>query len=155
MRNLQIVIEVIIKVERAIKAQVFYMPLQQSPSLLEPQELAAIFANLQDLVICNTKILSDLEALQAKDHNMIHRIGETLLKHVSAVSEYEKRKIRDDEDSLLAYFRYCSNQMTASKFLQKKRSEDAAFGDFLKVLQSFKFQLIIFRIVWPIQNVGR
>ncbi|CAG8628227.1 2674_t:CDS:2, partial [Racocetra fulgida] len=105
LRDLQIIIEL------------FYGPLQ---SLLSEQDLSTIFCNIQDILLCNTTILSDLEQRQEEDAYFVSKVGDILLKH------YE---------NLTLYTKYCGNQLNATKFLQKKCSVDKKFADFLKKIQ--------------------
>ncbi|CAG8655621.1 13678_t:CDS:10, partial [Dentiscutata heterogama] len=105
LRDLQIIISV------------FYGPLQ---SLLSEQELSILFCNIQDILLCNTAILSDLEQRQEEDSYFVSKVGDILLKH---------------SEDLTLYTKYCGNQLNASKFLQKKSSVEKKFADFLKKSQ--------------------
>jgi hypothetical protein len=109
LRDLQMIIEV------------FYGPLQ---SILSPNDLNIIFANVEDILLCNTAILSDLEQRQKDDKLLISNVGDILLNHL---------------DNLKCYENYCGNQLNASKFLQKKRNEDKSLAEFLKVNFFFFF----------------
>ncbi|CAG8557077.1 1263_t:CDS:10 [Ambispora leptoticha] len=102
LRDLQMIVEV------------FYGPLQ---SILDAQELMTIFSNIEDILLCNTAILSDLEQRQRDEGFYVDSLGDILIKHV---------------DSLRCYVTYCGNQLNASKFLQKKRTEDQRLEEFLK-----------------------
>ncbi|KAI9004449.1 hypothetical protein DFJ74DRAFT_693455 [Hyaloraphidium curvatum] len=99
--------------------EVFYQPLQQLPGLTS-QDLVGIFNNIEDILICNSLILSDFEKLQADQGGVVHAIGAAFLKHVKPLQAYQQ---------------YCGKQMQTSKFLQKKRTEDKNLGDFLKRAQ--------------------
>jgi len=96
---------------------VFYGPLQ---NILHSKELNIIFSNIEDILLCNTAILSDLEQRQKDDEFFVNNIGDILLKH---------------SENLKCYEIYCGNQLNASKFLQKGRNEDKLFADFLKKAQ--------------------
>ncbi|CAG8555372.1 11309_t:CDS:10, partial [Ambispora gerdemannii] len=93
---------------------VFYGPLQ---NLLDAHELTTIFSNIEDILLCNTAILSDLEQRQRDEGFFVDTLGDILIKHV---------------DNLRCYITYCGNQLNASKFLQKKRAEDHRLEEFLK-----------------------
>ncbi|CAG8781616.1 7151_t:CDS:10, partial [Gigaspora margarita] len=97
--------------------KLFYGPLQ---NFLSEQELSTLFCNIQDILICNTTILSDLEQRQEEDAYFVSKVGDILLKH---------------SENLTIYTKYCGNQLNASKFLQKKSSADKKFADFLKKSQ--------------------
>ncbi|CAI2169930.1 13957_t:CDS:10 [Funneliformis geosporum] len=97
--------------------EIFYGPLQ---TILSSEELNTIFSNIEDILLCNTEILSDLEQRQKEDEFFVDSVGDILLKH------YE---------CLKCYKTYCGNQLNASKFLQKKRNEDKRFEEFLKKAQ--------------------
>jgi hypothetical protein len=103
LRDLQMIIEV------------FYGPLQ---NILSQEELSIIFSNIEDILLCNTAILSDLEQRQKDDKLFVNNIGDILLKH---------------SDDLKCYEMYCGKQLNSSKFLQKKRNENKIFSEFLKV----------------------
>ncbi|CAG8437670.1 15518_t:CDS:10 [Acaulospora morrowiae] len=105
LRDLQIIIEV------------FYDPLQD---LLPKVELSMIFSNIEDILLHNTAILSDLEQRQKEDKYVVKNIGDILVKH---------------SEGLRLYIVYCGNQLNASKFIQKKRTESKKFDDFLKMCQ--------------------
>lgn len=97
--------------------EVFYQPLQKFPSVSQ-QDLVGIFNNIEEILMCNSLIVSDFEQLQSDQGGVIHAVGMTFLNHVKALQAYQQ---------------YCGKQMQSSKFLQKKRSEDKALGEFLKV----------------------
>src|SRR5687768_14888897 len=88
--------------------QVFYGPLgqRQQDFSLTDQELSIIFSNIQDILICNTEILSDMEQRQSEQEFLVDCIGDTILNH---------------SDGLKCYVKYCGGQLEGSKFLQKKR----------------------------------
>ncbi|KAI8985858.1 hypothetical protein BDB01DRAFT_786574 [Pilobolus umbonatus] len=91
-----------------------------SGKYLTQDERDVVFSNIDDLLLCNTALLSDMESRQAERANVIDTLGDVFLKHA---------------DSLNCYSRYCRNQSYATKFLQKKREEDQWFEVFLKTAQ--------------------
>lgn len=109
LRDLQMIIEV------------FYGPLQ---NILIEDELKIIFSNIEDILLCNTAILSDLEQRQKDDKLFVKNVGDILLKH---------------SDDLVCYEIYCGKQLNASKFLLNKRNVNKTFSEFLKVKKFFFF----------------
>ncbi|KAF7728302.1 hypothetical protein EC973_006477 [Apophysomyces ossiformis] len=97
---------------------IFYV---DSGKYLSQKEQDVIFANVDDLLLCNTALLSDLEARQRETANVVDNIGDIFLKHA---------------ESLKCYSLYCRNQSFASRFLQRKREEDQWFEVFLKTAQT-------------------
>ncbi|KAG2207242.1 hypothetical protein INT46_008860 [Mucor plumbeus] len=88
---------------------------------LSQDERDVVFSNIDDLLICNTALLSDMETRQREQANVVDKIGDVFLKHA---------------DSLQCYSTYCRNQSYATKFLQKKREDDQWFEVFLKTAQT-------------------
>ncbi|CAO3665847.1 unnamed protein product [Rhizopus stolonifer] len=88
---------------------------------LTQDERDVVFSNIDDLLICNTALLSDMETRQREEANIVGKIGDIFLKHAN---------------SLKCYSSYCQNQSYASKFLQKKREEDYWLEVFLKTAQT-------------------
>ncbi|CAH1756504.1 8066_t:CDS:10 [Entrophospora sp. SA101] len=78
--------------------QVFYGPLQQRQQnfSLTDQELSTIFSNIQDILICNTEILSDMEQRQNEQEFLVECIGDVMLNH---------------SDNLKCYVEYCGGQL--------------------------------------------
>ncbi|CAM0136668.1 unnamed protein product [Umbelopsis sp. WA50703] len=97
---------------------VFYA---DSSQYLSPDAQNVIFSNVEDLLLCNTAILSDLEDRQREGANFVGAVGDIFLTHA---------------ENLKCYQTYCRNQAAASRFLQKKRDEDKLFAAFLKSCQS-------------------
>ncbi|CAO3630800.1 unnamed protein product [Mucor fragilis] len=97
---------------------VFYA---DSGKYLSQDERDVVFSNIDDLLICNTALLSDMETRQREQANVVDKIGDVFLKHA---------------DSLQCYSTYCRNQSYATKFLQKKREDDQWFEVFLKTAQT-------------------
>ncbi|GBC07922.1 hypothetical protein RclHR1_00780002 [Rhizophagus clarus] len=97
--------------------EVYYGPLQ---CILSQNELDIIFSNIEDILLCSTTILSDLEQRQKDDKLFVNNIGDIILKL---------------SDNLGCYEIYCGEQLNASKYLRKKREEDKTFLEFLKKAQ--------------------
>ncbi|CAO3620385.1 unnamed protein product [Cunninghamella echinulata] len=93
----------------------------ESGKYLKQNEQEVVFSNIEDLLICNTTFLSDLETRQRECANVIDCVGDIFLQHA---------------ESLKCYSTYCRNQSFASRFLQKKREEDQWFEVFLKTAQT-------------------
>lgn len=45
-------------------------------------ERDVVFSNIDDLLICNTALLSDMENRQNEKANVVDKIGDVFLKHV-------------------------------------------------------------------------
>ncbi|KAJ3050644.1 hypothetical protein HK097_008351 [Rhizophlyctis rosea] len=105
-RDLQLIVEV------------FYAPLQ---TLLQPSDVKSLFSNLEEILLVNSLILSDLETVQSEQEFVISGIGGMFLKHAQ---------------SLDAYQRYCANMNHAQKTLQRLRAGDPRLAEFLKSQQS-------------------
>ncbi|KAI9286625.1 hypothetical protein BC943DRAFT_351418 [Umbelopsis sp. AD052] len=97
---------------------VFYA---SSGQYISPDAQNIIFSNVEDLLLCNTGILSDLEDREREGANFVSAVGDIFLNHA---------------ENLKCYQTYCRNQSAASRFLQKKRDEDKVFATFLKSCQS-------------------
>ncbi|KAI8372990.1 uncharacterized protein BYT42DRAFT_578797 [Radiomyces spectabilis] len=97
---------------------VFYV---DSGKYLTQTEQDVVFSNIDDLLLCNTALLSDLEARQRERAGVVYCMGDVFLKHA---------------ESLKCYSTFCRNQSSASRFLQKKREEDQWFEVFLKTAQT-------------------
>ncbi|GAA5798518.1 hypothetical protein EDC94DRAFT_593478 [Helicostylum pulchrum] len=92
-----------------------------SAKYLSQDERDVVFSNIDDLLICNTALLSDMETRQNEKANVVDKIGDVFLRHA---------------DGLQCYSTYCRNQSYATKFLQKKREDDQWFEVFLKTAQT-------------------
>ncbi|KAI8890231.1 hypothetical protein K501DRAFT_206841 [Backusella circina FSU 941] len=92
-----------------------------SGKYLTQDERDVVFSNIDDLLMCNTALLSDMEGRQRDGAQVVDKIGDVFLGHA---------------DSLQCYSTYCRNQSYASKFLQKKREDDQWFEVFLKTAQT-------------------
>ncbi|KAI8146299.1 hypothetical protein BJV82DRAFT_412188 [Fennellomyces sp. T-0311] len=97
---------------------VFYA---DSSKYLTRDEQDVVFSNIDDLLLCNTALLSDLESRQHEGAGVVSNIGDVFLKHA---------------ENLTCYSTYCRNQSFASRFLQDKRQQDQWFNVFLKTAQS-------------------
>lgn len=60
--------------------EIIYTPMRK---LIATHEISAIFANFEELLVCNSVILSDLEKRQQDDRFVVSKIGELFLRHVS------------------------------------------------------------------------
>ena len=60
-------------------AKVFYT---ESGKYLSQDERDVVFSNIDDLLICNTALLSDMETRQREQANVIDKIGDIFLQHV-------------------------------------------------------------------------
>lgn len=101
---------------------VFYGPIQKQNYLTE-NETNILFSNIEDILLCNAEIFSDLEQRQKEDDLVVGNVGDILIKHM---------------ERLRLYKTYCGNQLNATNFLQKKTNEDKRFCDFLKVSKEKK-----------------
>ncbi|KAL0078645.1 hypothetical protein J3Q64DRAFT_1664753 [Phycomyces blakesleeanus] len=101
-----------------INASVFYA---DSGKYLTQEEQDVVFSNIDDLLLCNTALFSDLETRQREGGGVVGNVGDVFLKHA---------------ESLKCYSTYCRNQSFASRFLQKKREEDQWFEVFLKTART-------------------
>ncbi|KAI7880960.1 hypothetical protein K492DRAFT_207137 [Lichtheimia hyalospora FSU 10163] len=93
----------------------------ESMKYLARDEQDVVFSNIDDLLLTNTALLSDMEARQNEEANVVSKIGDIFLKHA---------------DNLKCYSTYCRNQSFASRLLQDKRKQDQWFNVFLKTAQS-------------------
>jgi hypothetical protein len=57
-----------------------------SGKYLSQDERDVVFSNIDDLLICNTALLSDMESRQKENGNVVDYIGDVFLKHVSFYS---------------------------------------------------------------------
>ncbi|KAI8614258.1 Dbl homology domain-containing protein, partial [Chytriomyces sp. MP71] len=105
LRDLQLILEV------------FYQPMA---AFLSDTDLRTIFCNVEDLMMTNTVIFSDLESAQKEQHFIVNNIGELFQRHAPALDGYET---------------YCGNQGVASRMLQKRRQENLSLQEFLKNCQ--------------------
>lgn len=59
--------------------EVFYQPMLQ---VLPSRDLHIIFSNLEELLLCNTELLSAMERRQKSDEFLVSGIGDIFLQHV-------------------------------------------------------------------------
>ncbi|XP_055005421.1 intersectin-2a isoform X2 [Boleophthalmus pectinirostris] len=97
---------------------VFYKPMSESGRLTEA-EMAVIFVNWRELIMCNTKLLKALRVRKKTGgENMpVQLIGDLLASELAHMQPY---------------IRFCSCQLNAAALLQSKTYNQADFKDFLK-----------------------
>ncbi|XP_056260821.1 intersectin-2a isoform X2 [Seriola aureovittata] len=98
--------------------EVFYKPMSESGRLTEA-EMAVIFVNWRELIMCNTKLLKALRVRKKTGgENMpVQLIGDLLASELA---------------HLQPYIRFCSCQLNAAALLQSKTHNQPDFKDFLK-----------------------
>ncbi|KAG2237303.1 hypothetical protein INT48_009036 [Thamnidium elegans] len=111
-----------------------------SAKYLSQDERDVVFSNIDDLLICNTALLSDMETRQNEKANVVDKIGDVFLRHA---------------DSLQCYSTYCRNQSYATKFLQKKREDDQWFEVFLKTRVECRSLDLSHFLLEPVQRITR
>lgn len=53
---------------------------------LARDEQDVVFSNIDDLLLTNTALLSDMEARQNEEANVVSKIGDIFLKHASSLA---------------------------------------------------------------------
>uniref|UniRef100_A0A8D3BZC2 Intersectin 2a n=1 Tax=Scophthalmus maximus TaxID=52904 RepID=A0A8D3BZC2_SCOMX len=98
--------------------EVFYKPMSESGRLTEA-EMAVIFVNWRELILCNTKLLKALRVRKKTGgENMpVQLIGDVLASELAHMQPY---------------IRFCSCQLNAAALLQSKTHNQPDFKDFLK-----------------------
>ncbi|XP_072218107.1 intersectin-2a isoform X2 [Leuresthes tenuis] len=98
--------------------EVFYKPMSESGRLTEA-EMAVIFVNWRELIMCNTKLLKALRVCKKTGgENMpVQFIGDLLASELA---------------HLQPYIRFCSCQLNAAALLQSRTHNQPDFKDFLK-----------------------
>uniref|UniRef100_A0A3P8UNS4 Intersectin 2a n=1 Tax=Cynoglossus semilaevis TaxID=244447 RepID=A0A3P8UNS4_CYNSE len=98
--------------------EVFYKPMSESGRLTEA-EMAVIFVNWRELIMCNTKLLKALRVRKKTGgENMpVQLIGDLLASELAHMQPY---------------IRFCSCQLNAAALLQSKMLNQPEFKDFLK-----------------------
>uniref|UniRef100_A0A4W6ELP0 Intersectin 2a n=1 Tax=Lates calcarifer TaxID=8187 RepID=A0A4W6ELP0_LATCA len=98
--------------------EVFYKPMSESGRLTEA-EMAVIFVNWRELIMCNTKLLKALRVRKKTGgENMpVQLIGDLLASELAHMQPY---------------IRFCSCQLNAAALLQSKTHNQPDFKDFLK-----------------------
>uniref|UniRef100_A0A669EMH7 Intersectin 2a n=1 Tax=Oreochromis niloticus TaxID=8128 RepID=A0A669EMH7_ORENI len=99
--------------------EVFYKPMSESGRLTEA-EMAVIFVNWRELIMCNSKLLKALRVRKKTGgENMpVQLIGDLLASELAHMQPY---------------IRFCSCQLNAAALLQSKTHNQPDFKDFLKV----------------------
>ncbi|XP_039455276.1 intersectin-2a isoform X1 [Oreochromis aureus] len=98
--------------------EVFYKPMSESGRLTEA-EMAVIFVNWRELIMCNSKLLKALRVRKKTGgENMpVQLIGDLLASELAHMQPY---------------IRFCSCQLNAAALLQSKTHNQPDFKDFLK-----------------------
>ncbi|XP_058469345.1 intersectin-2a isoform X3 [Solea solea] len=98
--------------------EVFYRPMSESGRFTEA-EMAVIFVNWRELIMCNTKLLKALRVRKKTGgENMpVQLIGDLLASELAHMQPY---------------IRFCSCQLNAAALLQSKTNNQPDFKDFLK-----------------------
>nr|XP_057912352.1 intersectin-2a isoform X2 [Doryrhamphus excisus] len=98
--------------------EVFYQPMSDSGRLTE-SEMAVIFVNWRELIMCNTKLLKALRVRKKTGgENMpVQLIGDLLASELTHMQPY---------------IRFCSCQLNTAALLQSKTHNQPDFKDFLK-----------------------
>ncbi|XP_071335113.1 intersectin-2a isoform X2 [Trachinotus anak] len=98
--------------------EVFYKPMSESGRLTEA-EMAVIFVNWRELIMCNTKLLKALRVRKKTggDNMPVQLIGDLLATELAHMQPY---------------IRFCSCQLNAAALLQSKTHNQPDFKDFLK-----------------------
>ena len=50
--------------------------------LMKQDELTIIFSNIEEILMCNTIIYSDMEQIQREDDFLVKSIGDVMVRHV-------------------------------------------------------------------------
>ncbi|XP_030577284.1 intersectin-2a isoform X2 [Archocentrus centrarchus] len=98
--------------------EVFYKPMSESGRLTEA-EMAVIFVNWTELIMCNSKLLKALRVRKKTggDNMPVQLIGDLLASELAHMQPY---------------IRFCSCQLNAAALLQSKTHSQPDFKDFLK-----------------------
>ncbi|XP_040920146.1 intersectin-2a [Toxotes jaculatrix] len=98
--------------------EVFYKPMSESGRLTE-DEMAVIFVNWRELIMCNTKLLKALRVRKKTggDNMPVQLIGDLLASELAHMQPY---------------ISFCSCQLNAAALLQSKTHNQPDFKDFLK-----------------------
>ncbi|XP_048105795.1 intersectin-2a isoform X3 [Alosa alosa] len=98
--------------------EVFYKPMAESGRLTEA-EMATIFINWRELIMCNTKLLKALRVRKKMggERMPVQLVGDILASELAHMQ---------------AYIRFCSCQLNSAALLQSKTDNAADFKDFLK-----------------------
>ncbi len=96
--------------------QVFFGALQP---VLPEKASSIIFANIDDILLFNTVLLSDLEERQRESRLYINTIGDVIEKHMGSVGSH--------------YRGYCLNQANAARTLSDLKTSDRSLNTLLDV----------------------
>ncbi|CAK5279140.1 unnamed protein product [Mycena citricolor] len=94
--------------------------------ILERKAITVVFANIEDILLTNTTLMSSLEERQKECRLYVDRIGDILSGHIC------------DSNMDMVYMEYCVNQSTAAKVLQSLRAQNPEVE---KVLSGLKAEL--------------
>ncbi|XP_061563362.1 intersectin-2-like isoform X2 [Cololabis saira] len=98
--------------------EVFHKPMAESGRLTEA-EMAVIFVNWRELIVCNTKLLKALRVRKKSggDNMPVQLIGDLLASELAHMQPY---------------IRFCSCQLNAAALLQSRTHDQPDFKEFLK-----------------------
>ncbi|GAA5977335.1 hypothetical protein JCM10908_004943 [Rhodotorula pacifica] len=117
--------------------EVFFSALQP---VLPEKAARIIFANIDDILLFNTVLLSDLEERQRQSRLYINTIGDVVEKHMGGVGGH--------------YRGYCLNQANAARTLNDLRKSDQSLNTLLDGLRVKNLELEHF-LLEPMQRVTR
>ena len=89
--------------------------------ILPARDLQVLFLNIEDLLMCDTALYSDLESRQTAMGLFIDGVGDIIVKHARNFETYSK---------------YCSNQRAASVLLVQLRKQEPAINRILTDIQA-------------------
>lgn len=96
--------------------QVFFTAMQP---VLPEKAARVVFANIDDILLFNTVLLSDLEERQRQSRLYIDTIGDVIERHMGGVGQH--------------YRGYCLNQANAARTLRDLRRSDRSLNTLLDV----------------------
>ncbi|TKA51640.1 hypothetical protein B0A53_05517 [Rhodotorula sp. CCFEE 5036] len=117
--------------------EVFFSALQP---VLPEKASSIIFANIDDILLFNTVLLSDLEERQRESRLYINTIGDVIEKHMGSVGSH--------------YRGYCLNQANAARTLSDLKTSDRSLTTLLDGLRVKNLELEHF-LLEPMQRVTR
>ncbi|XP_072018783.1 intersectin-1-like isoform X2 [Amphiura filiformis] len=103
-----------------IAVEIFKKPIEESGKLTQT-ELNLIFVNWRELITCNNKLVKALRVRKkmSGENQTIHGIGDILCEQLPRMT---------------SYIRFCSCNLNASTFLQKKIDNEPEFKEYIKNL---------------------
>lgn len=107
--------------------------------LMHQQRSDVIFANIEDILLFNTTLLSDLEQRQQDSRLYVERIDDVLHKHIRGLDVYRP---------------YCINQEAARRTLENAKVDNLAVADALQSLRVNDLELEHF-LLQPMQRLTR